>query len=243
MRHMRKFKVFLSLLFVGVSLPACVTQVKLYDPLIYKPIRADGIKVTYGDVSEINPVNGEKIKVAIREIRDKRPNISCLGAKPSSFDGVLFILFPISYLFMETGKVDVENGVIFLDLFKKHLINAFELVGFEIVPIASSDLTSMTEKESIKAFIEAEVKTFWVEFIKGFAVVGAESEVLFEITLTEPNTNRIIWSDIFKGGNKVSSKLALRNEAFEQSINSAYAEAMKNFYRAISDDNFKNMLR
>jgi hypothetical protein len=81
-----------------------------------------------------------------------------------------------------------------------------------------------------------------VEFMPGFWTVDAASNVIFEVRLFEPETNREIWSDIFRGQGKVSG-MAVTRGMYEKSINIAYAEAMRNFYRAISDERMKNIFR
>lgn len=222
----------LSLIFIGILLSACAfgtDRVKLYDPLTYKPVPEEGVKVTYADVPDIKPITGEKIRMVIKKIRDNRPDISRIGAKKNTYG-------------MVTGTVDVEEGVIFLDLFTKNLINCFELAGYEVTLIKKFEATPPIDKDNIKALIDAEIRTFWVEFMPGFWTVDAASNVIFEIRLFEPETNREIWSEIFRGQGKVSG-MAVTRGMFEKSINIAYAETMRNFYKAISDEKMRNMLK
>ena len=57
---------------------------------------------------------GEKIPIAIRKIRDSRPDISKIGVKKNTIG-------------MEMGKVDLKKGVIFLDVFTKKSVLEEEL--------------------------------------------------------------------------------------------------------------------
>jgi hypothetical protein len=217
----------LGLIFIGISLTACalgVDRVKLYDPLTYKPVQEEGAKVAYADVQEIKPIAGEKIKVVIKGVRDNRPDITRIGVKKNAYG-------------MAMGSVDVEKDVVFLELFTKNLINCFELAGYEAIPIKKFEATPTIDKEKAKAFIESEIRTFWVEFIPGFFVVDAASNVIFEIRLFEPETNREIWSETFRGKGKVSG-MAVTRAMFERSINLAYTEAMRSFYKTISDEKY-----
>lgn len=228
---LRTLVIFLSVMLIGFLLTACATGVscvKLYDPLTYKSEGEEGI--AYADVAEIKPITNGKIKLAIKKIEDKRPDITCIGVKKNTWG-------------MKMGKVDVEKDIVFMELFKKHLIDTFELAGYEIVPIKSCDINSSTEKEDVKALIKAEIRSFWVEFMPGVFVVDAESDVIFEVILIDPKTNYEIWEEIFRGKGKVSSGLAVTRGMFEESINLAYAEAMKKFYKTISDNKIKDMLR
>jgi hypothetical protein len=76
----------------------------------------------------------------------------------------------------------------------------------------------------------------------GVFVVDAESDVIFEIKFSEPSTNQEVWSETFKGHGKVSG-IAVTRGMYEESINMAYSEAMKNFYRTISDEKLRNMFQ
>jgi hypothetical protein len=226
----KKLRNLFILMVIGVSLMACAfgtDRVKLYDPLTYKPVPEEGVKAAYADVQDIKPITGEKIRMVIKGIRDNRPDISIIGAKKNTYG-------------MTTGKVDVEEGVVFLDLFTKNLINCFELAGYEVIPAKVFEATSQIDKGNVKASINTEIRTFWVEFMPGFWTVDAASNVIFEVRLFEPETTREIWSEIFRGQGKVSG-MAVTRGMFEKSINIAYAEAMRNFYKAISDRKFRNM--
>ncbi len=212
----------LSVIVISLFLMACAfgtDRVKLHDPLTYKPAQEGGTKVVYADVPGAKPITSEKIRMVIKKVEDKRPDTSRIGAKKNTYG-------------MKTGSVDVEEGVVFLELFKKNLINCFELAGYEIIP----------DKEKAKGLIEAEVGTFWVTFIPGFATVDAKSLVAFSIRLFEPETNKEVWSGMFNGSGKVSG-MAVTQGMYEKSINMAYAEAMRNFYTAISDEKMKDLLK
>lgn len=227
-----RFRNLLSLMLISVSLLACAfgtDRVRLYDPLTYKPISEGGVKQAYADVPDIKPMTGEKIQIAIRRVRDNRPDISKIGAKKNSYG-------------MTTGRVDVEEGVVFLDLFTRNLINCFELAGYKVIPVRKFEATPPIDKDNVKASIDAEIRTFWVEFMPGFWSVDAASNVIFEVRLFEPETNREIWSEIFRGQGKVSG-MAVTRGMFEKSINIAYAEAMRSFYTAISEEKIKNFLK
>jgi hypothetical protein len=204
-------------------------RVKLYDPLTYKPVAEEGVKVAYADAPDIKPITGEKIRLTIKKVRDNRPDISKIGAKKNTYG-------------MTTGSVDVEEGVVFVDLFTKNLINCFELAGYEVIPIKKPDATPPLDKEDVKGSIDADIRMFWVEFMPGFWTVDAASNVIFEIRLFEPDTGREIWSEIFRGQGKVSG-MAVTRGMFERSINIAYAEAMRNFYKAISDQKIRNIFK
>lgn len=218
----RRFRNLFSLVFIGVFLMACALgtdRVKLHDPLAYKPAEGGGTKVAYADVPGVKPITSEKIRMIIKKVEDRRPDTSRIGAKKNTYG-------------MKTGSIDLEQGVVFLEVFKKNLINGFELAGYEIIPY----------KEKGKGFVVAEIGTFWVTFIPGFARVDASSLVTFSIRLFEPETNKEVWSGMFDGSGKVSG-MAVTRGMYEQSINVAYAEAMRKFYTAISDEKVKNLLK
>ena len=91
--------------------------------------------------------------------------------------------------------------------------------------------------------MEAEIRTFWVEFMPGVFVVDAASDVIFEVRFIDFQTNREIWGDTFRGKGNVSSGIAVTKDMFEKSINAAYAEAMKSLYTTISDEKIKGVLK
>jgi len=222
---LKRLRNLFGLIIIAIFLMGCALgtdRVKLYDPLTYKPVAEEGVKAAYADVPDIKPTTGEKIRLVIKKIRDNRPDISKIGAKKNTYG-------------MTTGKVDVEEGVVFLDLFTKNLISCFELAGYEVISIKKIEATSPIDKENVKGSIDADIRIFWVEFMPGFWTVDAASNVIFEIRLFEPETNREIWSETFRGQGKVSG-MAVTRGMYEKSINIAYAEAMRNFYKAISDE-------
>lgn len=230
MSLVRKFRILISSIFVMCFFTACamgVDRVKLYEPLTYKPEKEEAVKSAHAAVPQEKKLNSKNIKLAMNKVKDNRQDISCIGAKKNAYG-------------MKMGKVDVEEGVVFIDLFKKNLINAFELAGYEIVPVKSSATNFADNKEDAKALVDAEVRTFWVEFMPGLFVVDAESDVIFEVRFIDRETNREIWSETFRGKGKVSG-IAVTRSMFEESINLAYADAMKKFYGAISDDKVRNL--
>lgn len=216
------FLVFFTACALGVD------RVKLYDPLTHKPDKEEA-GVAYADVPIVTPISSEKIKIAIN-VRDIRFDISSIGVKKNA-NGV------------PMGKVDVEEGVIFLDLFKKHLANAFQLAGYEIVSIKSYDVSSAIKEENVKAFVVVDIRIFSVEFMPGFFTVDALSNVVLEVTLKKPEAGRDVWSGMFRGQGKVSSGFAITRDHYEESINLAYAEAMRKLYGTISDEKIRNMFK
>jgi hypothetical protein len=205
-----------------------VDRVKLYDPLTYKPPIEEGTKVAYADAPEIKPFVGEKIQLVLKKIKDNRTDLTRIGVKKDSYG-------------RETGSVDVEEGVVFLDTFTKRLINCFEVGGYEVIPLKQFETSSKSQKERAKAIIETEVRTFWTKFMPGIFTVDIVSDVIFEVTLNEPEMNREIWNESFRGKAKVQGVAATRS-MYEKSINIAYSEAMRSFYNAISSEKLKRML-
>ncbi len=92
------------------------------------------------------------------------------------------------------------------------------------------------------AFVDADVRAFWTEFMPGFFVVDAASDVVFEVKLSRPDSTREIWSDTFRGKGKVSG-MAVTRGMFEESLNLAYSEAMKNLYKEISEDKMRQAFK
>ncbi len=228
----KRFGNLFSLFLVSILVGACAfgtDRVKLYDPLTYKPPAEEGVKAAQADVPEVRPVTGEKIDLVLKRIRDNRLDISKIGVKKNGYG-------------METGKVDVESGIVFIDLFTKNFVDCFELAGYQITPLKKYDVSSSTDKERIKGVIEAEIRTFWTAPMPGFFTVDAAGDVIFEVRLFEPETNREIWTEMFRGKG-VASGVAVTRGMYEKSINIAYSEAMKSLYRAISDETVRNMLK
>ncbi len=227
-----RLKFLIGLIGFGFTLTACAfgtDYVRLYDPLTYKPPQEEGIRVAHAEIKEPRPMPGEKIRLVIKKVDDRRPDRTRIGAKKNTYG-------------METGSVDVEKGVVFQDLFTQNLINCFNWAGYEVIPLGRYEGLSSSEKEMIKGFIEAEIKLFWVTFVPGFAVVDAASNVNFSVRLFEPEANREIWTGNFHGKGKVSG-MAVTRAMYEKSINIAYAEAIRNLWVAISDEEFKKLLK
>ncbi len=89
----------LALAFFGCALG--VDRVKLFDPLKYSPGQ-DETKLAQADVPGAKSIPNDKIKIVINKIKDNRPDITCLGTKRNGYG-------------MKMGKVDVEEGVIFIE--------------------------------------------------------------------------------------------------------------------------------
>ncbi|MGB9630016.1 MAG: hypothetical protein ACPL6D_15275 [Thermodesulfobacteriota bacterium] len=227
-----RLKNLVSLIAAGFLLSACALgtdYVRLYDPLTYKPIQEEGIRVAYAEAKEIKPILGEKIWVVIKKVDDKRPDPTRIGAKKNA-SGI------------KTGSVNVEKGVSFQEVFTKNLITCFEWAGYEVIPIKKYEELSSQDKEKIGGLIEGEIRFFWVTFVPGFAVVDAASNVIFNVKLFEPGTDKEIWSGNFSGKGKVSG-MAVTRGMYEKSINIAYAEAMRNLFTAISDEGMKKLFK
>jgi hypothetical protein len=227
-----RFRNLFGIICISILLSACAfgtDRVKLFDPLTYKPgTEEGGTKVANAAVQEIKPVGGEKINLVMKRIRDNRLDISKIGSKKNSYG-------------METGKVDVESGIVFIDLFTKNFVDCLEMAGYQITPLKKYDASSPAEKGRVKGLVEAEIRTFWTTMMPGFFTVDAAGDVIFEVRLYEPETNKEIWSEMFRGKG-VASGVAVTQGMYEKSINMAYSEAMKNFYHAISDEKIRNML-
>ncbi len=142
--------------------------------------------------------------------------------------------------------VEIEKGVVLSDVFTKNLTNCFELAGYEVIPIDTFEAASSGDREKVNAWIEAEIMRFWVEFRVSdqvqrqfFNLRDAESDVMFRVRIYGPDRKREIWRQIFEG--KGNSSRAFRS--LERSINSAYAEAMRDLYKAISDQTVRSILQ
>jgi len=218
-------------LIVGcILLVGCATgvdNVKLYQPLEYEPQQKS---VVYASASEYKPVEGNKILLALRRVSDSRPDISVIGVKKNTYG-------------MPMGKVDVEKGKVFIDLFTQNLVEVLNRAGFEVIEPQKYKILHEEKKQEAKLLLDADVRTFWVECMPGFWAVSADSNVIFEVHLFNAETNQEIWSETFRGKGHVPG-LAIDRKGFEQSINMAYSEAMKSFYKVISDENFRqNILK
>jgi len=228
MEMTRRFRNLVGVMVAGVFLTSCALgtdYVKLYDPLTYKK----GTVTAYQDMPNVRPVVGEKIRVAIREVKDNRPytprkpNPLRIGTKKGAYGNPM-------------GIISLEEGVDFVDSFTKNLINCFESAGYEVIPIKKF------EGDVKVLIVDGEVRKFWVEFTPGLFIVDATSSVAFGVRVSEPETNRGIWSDAFDAETKVSG-VAVTRGMFEESINASYAKAMWNLYKTISNETVRNMLR
>ena len=144
---------------------------------------------------------------------------------------------------MITGKVDVEEGVVFLNLFKQHLIDAFQKAGYEIISVKASSLIPSDNKDDVKAIVDAEVNFFYVDSRERlFPPFTGDvlSAVSFGVRLRDIG-NREILDEIFSGTGNVIAAFLRTKGLYEESINIAYAEAMKNFYMTFSDDKLKRV--
>lgn len=206
----------LAMNFVGCAVG--VDRVKLLDPMKYSLVKKDA------PITEAPIVQVEKKPVTIEfeRVRDNRTDISCIGVKKNSHG-------------IPMGRVELIQGVVLVDEFKKHLIDAFSMAGFEQVAQQPTQSNDSTEPQQVvvakkKVYIEAEIRTFWVEFMPGAFVVDALGNVIFEVRIFDSETRKEILSEMFRGTGKVSSVIVTR-AMFEESINIAYAQAMQQMYR------------
>lgn len=219
-------KTFRVVLFLCVGLMAMssigcavgVDRVKLLDPMKYSLVKKDA------PITEAPIVQVEKKPVTIEfeRVRDNRTDISCIGVKKNSYG-------------IPMGRVELVQGVVLVDEFKKHLVDAFSMAGFEQVSSQNSSVVASGDSQEVvvapkKVYIEAEIRTFWVEFMPGAFVVDALGNVIFEVRIFDSETRREILSEMFRGTGKVSSVIVTR-AMFEESINIAYAQAMQQMYR------------
>jgi hypothetical protein len=216
------------LLLLSILLAACTHRVKLYDPLTYGPSEKEGTQVAQTGFQETKPIPAEKIRMVIKKAKDLRLDITKIGDAG----------------FLE--PVEVEKGVVLSDVFTKNLMNCFELAGYEVISIDTFEAASSVDREKVTAWIEPEIMRFWVEFRLSDQAVRqllnlreSEGDVMFQVRLYGPDRKREIWSQIFEG--KGNSSRAFRS--LERSINSAYAEAMRDLYKAISDQKIRDILQ
>ena len=170
----------------------------------------------------------ERIRMVIKKAKDLRLDITKIGDAG----------------FLE--PVEIGKGVVLSDVFTKNLTNCFELAGYEVIPIDTFEAGSSVDREKVKAWIEPEIMRFWVEVRVSdqvqrqfFNLREAEGEVMFRVRLYGPDGKREMWTQIFEG--KGNSSRAFRS--LERSINSAYAEAMRDLYKAISDQKIRDILQ
>ncbi len=222
----------LCIIILGLFVISCAfgtDRVKLHDPLTYAPGQKEMTSTAIAAPMDSKPAQGDLIQVALERVRDVRSDISRIGAKKNSYG-------------MPTGNVDVEEGVIFLDLFTKNLTMCFESAGYKVISMKEYETISPVDREKVKAHIDTEIRNFWVEFMPGFFTVDAASNVIFEVRLHDPTTNREIWNETFRGKGKVSG-LAVTRGMFEESINIAYSEAMRQFRSTLAEEKTRGMLK
>ncbi len=200
-----------------------VDRVQLLDPMKYSLVKKDA------PVTEPPIVQVEKkpIEVVFEKVRDNRTDISCIGVKKNSYG-------------IPMGRVELVQGVVLVDEFKKNLIDAFALAGFEQMNTHTVSETTEGNVQPKNVVVDAEIRTFWVEFMPGLFVVDALGNVIFEVRIYDRETHRELMSEMFRGTAKVSGAFVTRG-MFEKSINEAYAHAMQQMYHYLakpSDDTF-----
>ena len=222
------FRSALFLLLLSILLTACTHRVKLYDPLTYGPGEKEGTRVAQTGFQEPKPIPAERIRMVIKKAKDLRLDITRVGDAG----------------FLE--PVEIEKGVVLSDVFTKNLTNCFELAGYEVIPIDTFEAGSSVDREKVKAWIEPEIMRFWVEvrvsdqlLRQFFNLREAQGEVMFRVRLYGPDGKREMWTQIFEG--KANSSRTSRS--LERSINSAYAEAMRDLYKTISDQKTRDILQ
>ena len=222
------FRNTLFLLLLGIPLAACTHRVNLYDPFTYGPGEKEGSRVAQTGFEEPKPNPAEKIRMVIQKAKDLRLDITKIGDAG----------------FLE--PVEVKRGVVLSDVFTKNLMNCFELAGYEVISLDTFEAASSVDREKVNAWIEPEIMRFWVEFRASDQTLrqllqlrDAESEVMFQVRIYGPDRKQEIWRHIFEG--KGNSSRAFRS--LERSINSAYAEAMRDLYKAISNRKTREFLQ
>jgi hypothetical protein len=222
------FRNTLFLLLFSILLSACTHRVRLYDPLTYEPGRKEGTQAAQAGFQVPKPISAEKIRMVIKKAKDLRLDIAKIGDAG----------------FLES--VEIEKGVVLSDVFTKNLMNCFELAGYEVISVDTFEAASSADREKVRAWIEPEIMRFWVELTVSDQVLRqflnlreAESDVMFQVRLYGPDNKREIWSQIFEGRGNSSGMV----RPFEKSINSAYAEAMRNLYKAISVQAIRDFLQ
>jgi hypothetical protein len=222
------FRNILFLLLLGIPVAACTHRVNLYDPITYGAGEKEGSRVAQAGFGEPQPIPEERIRLVIRKAKDLRLDISKIGNAG----------------FFE--PVEVKKGVVLSEVFTKNLMSCFELAGYEVISLDPLEAASPVDREKVNAWIEAEIMRFWVELRVSDQTLRqvlnlreAESEVMFRIRIYGPDRKREIWRQIFEG--KGNSSRAF--QSLERSINSAYAEAMRDFCKAIADQKTRDILQ
>ena len=204
----------------SAALPAAP---KLYDPLTYEES-----KFAPRDVQGGKPIAKEKIRVVIKRTNDSRSDKTRLGG---------LVQYGV------TRTILFDKDVALSDLFTNNLINCFELAGYEVILPEKFEAASESDKEKADALVESDVMGFSVSMymlpLEGNYVRGF---VRFNVKLYEPETLREIWGDRFMGVSESWGIFDTRSR-YEGIINQAYAKAMSDLFKAISDNKIRDILK
>jgi hypothetical protein len=187
-----------------------VDRIALLDPMAPMPDLWTHQAVESGLAYQTPQAKEDALVVALVRLDDDRPDISTMGTQSNTWG-------------QKMGTVELVEGLIFKDVFFRHLQSCFRSCGFELVNAYEGALNG--DASTRDAVAEVRIRNFWTEFMPGVFVVDAASKVQFELEILTPDGQTRLYANTFQGEGKVSGAAIVR-EMSEKSLNMAHRQAM-----------------
>jgi len=157
-------------------------------------------------------------KLGIRRVVDARPDPETLGKVPGQYGPF--------------GKIHFAKGTDFSYQFSKDLEAAVRAAGYDTQQTQSQGLLDVTLRDlTVDQFQEIFPSTMRVE-----------ARMLIEMTLTDPATGRIQWSQVIRANASRDRIVLSALKYWESAVNEVYASCLQQLQEALASSEVRGLL-
>ncbi len=192
------------------NLRKLVVSIVLLLPLVGCAFGTDYVKINKYAPVESSD-KGKGVVVYVAKMEDNRPQPEYLGQKAG-------------------GYIALEKGLNLSDILTRNVVSSLENAGYTV----KYGEGSIPEGQPV---LHPSLEELWTTFVQGFWTVDANTKARMDFELTEGD--RTLWKKKIGKGH-TESAVAAPPGLFEDSLNAALSDVMKELESGVSSDEFKN---
>ena len=162
-------------------------------------------------------VSSPPVTIAVRQVRDGRPNPEAIGNKPF-------------------GDIKLQPGVSLTEHVNRGVQLALERAGYKVIPFSKQG----AEKPNVVC--DVLIRDFWVAGVMTFAGYEYLGTVKLAVTFRKPAEEKVVWDQVVGKEYQVASMTASESH-MEQALNEAFAAVLRELAREAGQPSVKDVAR